>query len=112
MGDFALVLVGVLGLWVGTEVAVRSGGEIGRRLGLSEMFLGLTVFAIGTDLSELLVAVQGAVRLRGGVDTSGLVVGNALGRVLAQGRDGVRHHHALRSICRHDFLGHRAQSAS
>jgi len=85
MGDFGWVIVGVLGLWIGTEVAVRAGAEIGRRLGLSEMFLGLTVFAIGTDLSELLVAIEGATRLRGGAEASGIVVGNALGSVLAQG---------------------------
>ena len=79
------ILAGILGLWIGTEIAVRTGGEIGRRLGLSEMVLGLTVFAIGTDISELAVSIEASIaRLEGG-DTSGLVVGNALGSVLAQG---------------------------
>jgi cation:H+ antiporter len=85
MRDVALVIAGVMGLWFGTEIAVRAGGEIGRRLGLSELFLGLTVFAIGTNVSELLVSIQGSLRQLAGVDTSGLVVGNALGSVLAQG---------------------------
>ena len=85
MGDLGLVVVGVFCLWVGTEVAVRAGGEIGRRLGLSEMFLGLTVFAIGTGLFALLVAIQGAARMQDGVDISRILVGNALGSVLAQG---------------------------
>ncbi len=85
MADLALVGVGLLGLWAGTELAVRSAGQIGRRLGLSEMFLGLTVFAVGTDIAELFVAIQGALRMLQGLETSGLVVGNALGSVLAQG---------------------------
>jgi cation:H+ antiporter len=83
--DWVWIMLGVLGLWLGTEIAVRSGGEIGRRLGLSEMFLGLTVFAIGTDVSELFVAVGGSIRQLQGESTSGLIVGNALGSVLAQG---------------------------
>lgn len=83
--DWLWVIAGVLGLWLGTELAVRAGGEIGRRLGLSELFLGLTVFAIGTDIAEVFVAIGGAMRMLAGEDTSGLVVGNALGSVLAQG---------------------------
>jgi Ca2+/Na+ antiporter len=49
------------------------------------MFLGLTVFAIGTGLFALLVAIQGAARMQDGEDISRILVDNALGSVLAQG---------------------------
>ena len=85
MTDGLWIAAGILGLWLGTEIAVRAGGELGRRLGISEFVLGLTVFAIGTDVSELVVSIDGSLRRLGGDDTSGLILGNALGSVLAQG---------------------------
>lgn len=85
MWDLALLLVGLLGLWIGTEVAVEAAVDVTERFGLSQGFVGLTILAIGTDLPELVVGVSGGVMQLQGVDTSGVVVGNATGSAIAQG---------------------------
>lgn len=85
MLDVIMIAVAVAGLWIGTEISVRAGGELGRRLGVSEMFLGLTVFTIGTNVSELVVSITAATQIEVGAEASGLILGNALGSVLAQG---------------------------
>jgi cation:H+ antiporter len=47
------------------------------------MFVGLTIVAIGTDLPELVLSIEAGIQRLGGVETSGLVVGNSIGSGLA-----------------------------
>ncbi|MCP3982892.1 MAG: calcium/sodium antiporter [bacterium] len=85
MENFAFVVLGLLGLWLGTELALRSTIELAKQRGLSHGFLGLTVLAIGTDLPELVIAIQAGLSQLGGVETAGIVVGNAIGSAITQG---------------------------
>ncbi len=85
MVHFVFVVAGIMGLWLGTELALRSTIELAERRGLSHGFLGLTVLAVGTDLPELVVAIQGGLSQLGGVETAGIVVGNAVGSAITQG---------------------------
>ena len=78
------ILAGLVGLWDGSELALRGTIEVAERRGLSQGFLGVTVLAIGTDLPELLVAITGGLAQLAGKDASGVVVGNAVGSALAQ----------------------------
>ncbi len=84
MWDLGVLAFGVLGLWLGTEVALRETLALAERTGLSQTFLGLTLLAIGTDLPELVVAVDGGFQQLRGIDTSGVVIGNAVGSAVAQ----------------------------
>lgn len=79
------IVVGVAGLWAGSELALRSTIQIAERRGVSQGFLGITVLAIGTDLPEVLVAVTGGIHQLKGNEASGVVIGNAVGSALAQG---------------------------
>lgn len=85
MWELALLVLGIVGLWVGTEVVVESAVGLCRRFGLSQGFVGLTVLAVGTDLPELVVGVSGGIMQLRGVEASGVVVGNATGSAIAQG---------------------------
>lgn len=72
--DLLIILISVTGLWVGAIWVVESASTIAKRLGLSELVIGLTVVAIATSAPEFAVTVSAA--LRGQTSIS---VGNVVG---------------------------------
>ena len=85
MLETILFLLGLAGLWGGTVLTVRGAVDVSERHGLSKGFIGLTILAIGTDLPELLVSVSGSIQQLRGIESSGVIVGNAIGSAMAQG---------------------------
>jgi cation:H+ antiporter len=69
-----LFAAGAAALTLGGHWTVQAALDIGRGLGVSESFMGLTVVAVGTSLPELVTSVLAA--YRGQV---GLAVGNVVG---------------------------------
>lgn len=70
-----LVLTGSLVLLlVSAEILVWAVTEIAKKIGVSELVIGLTVIAIGTSLPELVVAVTSAVK-----GQTELAIGNIIG---------------------------------
>jgi cation:H+ antiporter len=82
--DFLILIAGIAGLWLGTELTIGGAMAIARRLQLSEFFVGLVILSIGSDLPELAVAVDAGLKGLLGQDTSGVVVGTSIGSVVAQ----------------------------
>lgn len=82
--DFLLLGLGLLLLLLGTEWAVSSAIAVAKRYGLSEFFVGLIILSIGSDLPEVAVAIDAGFRTLGGEDASGIVLGSAIGSVIAQ----------------------------
>ena len=68
------LLVGGVLLYGGGEVLVRSAAQLGLRLGMSPLVVGLTVVAFGTSSPELAVSVDAALDDKGDV-----AVGNVIG---------------------------------
>ena len=68
------LLVGGILLYGGGEVLVRSAAQLGLRLGMSPLVVGLTVVAFGTSSPELAVSVGAALDGKGDV-----AVGNVIG---------------------------------
>lgn len=82
--DFILLIAGIAGLWLGTELTIGGALAIARRHNLSEFFVGLVILSIGSDLPELAIAVDAGVKGLMGTDASGVVVGSSIGSVVAQ----------------------------
>ena len=69
-----LVILGILGLAYGSDLAVASATTIARSMAISELVIGITLIAVGTSLPELATTVVAA--SKGQPD---LAVGNAIG---------------------------------
>lgn len=84
MTDFLLLIVGLSGLWLGSETLIRGAMSLADRYRLSDALFGMLVLAIGTDLPELFVAFDASIRSLAGEDLSGIVIGSALGSTIGQ----------------------------
>ena len=69
-----LVIVGVVAIVWGSDIAVNAATAIARIFGMSERFIGLTIVALGTSLPELVTSVTAA--MKGNCD---IAVGNIVG---------------------------------
>lgn len=84
MGDFLLLVIGLAGLWLGSETLIRGAMSLADRYRWSDALFGMLVLAIGTDLPELFVAFDASVRSLAGEDLSGIVIGSAIGSTIGQ----------------------------
>ena len=82
--DFLFLILGIAGLLLGTELTIGGALAIARKHHLSEFFVGLIVLSIGSDLPEIAVALDAGMKTFMGQDASGVVVGSAIGSVIAQ----------------------------
>ncbi|WP_114750659.1 calcium/sodium antiporter [Pleomorphovibrio marinus] len=69
-----LLLVGTVGLYVGSELLVENGINIAQKLGVSERIIGVTIIAVGTSLPELATSVIAAIKKE-----TDIAIGNILG---------------------------------
>lgn len=80
---------GLIVLLVSTEFLVWSGVELAHRLDVSEMFIGLTIIAVGTSLPELATAIGGIIKGNVGLAIGSVVGSNILNLALVLGLVGV-----------------------
>lgn len=69
-----IVVVGLAGIVIGSDLSVEGAKEIARAFGLSEALIGLTIVAFGTSLPELVTSIVAARK-----DESDIAVGNVIG---------------------------------
>ncbi|MDW7991059.1 MAG: sodium:calcium antiporter [Anaerolineae bacterium] len=74
--NILLILLSVLALWWGAVWVVEAAARIARRLGLSELVIGLTIVAIGTSSPEFAVTVGAALRGQGDISVGNVVGSN------------------------------------
>lgn len=74
MGALVLFIVGLVLLIGGAELVIRGAKQVAATLGVSPMFIGLTIVSIGTSAPELAIGVIAGLRGNGG-----LAVGNIAG---------------------------------
>jgi cation:H+ antiporter len=82
--QIALLIVGILFLWKGSDYAVDGGKRLAAAFGIGETIFGLTIVSVGTSLPEIFTNIYSAVRIRGGTETSGIAVGTVIGSEIGQ----------------------------
>lgn len=75
---YLLILAGFILLVFGGDTLVRGAVSIARRLGWSELLIGLTLVSIGTSAPELFTNIEGALS-----GAPGIAVGNVIGSNIA-----------------------------
>jgi cation:H+ antiporter len=80
-----LIVLGLAGLAMGADLAIRGGVYIGERLGLSKTVIGLTIIAVGTSLPELVTCIVAALKGHDDISVGTLVGSNIFNALLAVG---------------------------
>ncbi len=82
--QFLILVLGLTGLWAGTELTIKGAVSVAKKLGLSEFIVGAAILSVGSDLPELAIAIQVAIDNLGAGDASNIVVGSAIGSTIGQ----------------------------
>ena len=82
------VVIGLVGLALGADMAVRGAVFIGERVGLSKAVIGLTIIAFGTSLPELATCLAAAVKAQHDISIGNLVGSNIFNTLLVTGAAG------------------------
>jgi cation:H+ antiporter len=69
-----IIILGLAGLIIGSELVVRNAVEMASQIGISQKTIGLTVIAAGTSLPELVTSVVAAMK-----KNAGIAIGNVIG---------------------------------
>lgn len=72
--DILWIVLGVIGLKIGGDLAVDNAVNIANYFGVSEKIIGLTILAVGTSLPELVTSVTAAIKCN-----SDIAIGNIIG---------------------------------
>ncbi|CAN0457212.1 unnamed protein product, partial [Ectocarpus fasciculatus] len=78
------IILGLVGIVVGSDVALRGAEAITRRLGIPPLIVGLTLTSVGTSLPEIATNIAAGLSSAAGEDASGLLVGNIVGSCFSQ----------------------------
>lgn len=65
-------------------MVVKSAIGMADRFNISHAFVGLAILAVGTDLPEIFVTIDAAILQLNGVESSGIITGNAIGSSISQ----------------------------
>ena len=84
MLDLILLVCGLAGLWIGSEVLIHAAISLADRYNVSDAVVGMLILAIGTDLPELFIAFDASFRSLAGEDLSGIIIGSAIGSAIGQ----------------------------
>jgi len=84
-GNFALIALALLFLFLGAEGLVRGSASLALRAGLSPLMVGLTIVAFGTSSPELFASVKAALSQQGDIAVGNVVGSNSfnIGVILA-----------------------------
>jgi len=83
------IVIGLAGLALGADMAVRGAVFMGAAIGLSKAVIGLTIVAFGTSLPELVTCVVATLKGHHDISVGNLVGSNIFNTLLVTGTAGV-----------------------
>ena len=86
--DVLFIIIGLIGLALGAKMSIAGAVFIGRKIGLSEAVIGLTIIAIGTSLPELATSVMAVIKKQHDLSIGNLVGSNIFNTLLVTGTAG------------------------
>lgn len=63
--DIFLLLAGLAGLWLGTDLTLRGAISIASKLGMSELIVGVAILSVGSALGSALAQIGFVLGLAG-----------------------------------------------
>ena len=84
MIDLALLFLGLILVALFAKLTLDNAIVIAHHFNIPDFYMGALILAIGSDLPELVVTLNAAIRNLGSMDTSGLIIGNAIGSCFGQ----------------------------
>lgn len=82
--NFILLIAGLSVLIMATRLCVDQAVLVARHYQFSDVFIGVAILAVGSDLPEIVISINAAIHQFQQTDTSGLIIGNALGSNFSQ----------------------------
>jgi cation:H+ antiporter len=87
--NIVFIIIGLVGLAAGAKMSLIGAVDIGKKIGLSEAVIGLTIVALGTSLPELVTCVVAAAKGQHDISVGNLVGSNIFNTLLVTGPAGV-----------------------
>ncbi len=84
MLDLLILILSLAGLWMGAELVIKGALHIADHYKISQLFIGLTILTLGTDLPELFINVTASIDRLNGIETSGIILGDIIGSSFSQ----------------------------
>ena len=60
----SLLTTGLILLIKGADLFIDNISDLGKKIGLSDMFLGITIVALGTSIPEVFVSISSVINLK------------------------------------------------
>ncbi len=70
------LIIGALGLWVGSELLIKGAIDLAIDFGVSERLIGITVISVGTSIPELATSVIAVMKKEKGISLGNLIGSN------------------------------------
>lgn len=70
------LIVGSIGLWVGSELLIKGAIDLANDYGVSERLIGITVVSVGTSIPELATSIIAVIKKEKGISLGNLIGSN------------------------------------
>ena len=84
MTPLIFLIIGIIALYLGSGYVVESAKNIAKKLRISHVLIGLTIISIGTSIPEIMTNLFAGLKVRLGIEASGIAVGTNIGSDITQ----------------------------